>query len=209
MNLPENACPVAYTCIREYTDSLVASDSLIHDLFGGVDDWDVLREESLSRPLEPTTIRLRAFFAVELIYNELLPMQFFAAALTDHQQEWQDLRVDRTVEGMKWLEAKALKSQRGFNARSAIATLKRDEKLIQLGFALAKPAETFEKLARVCDVLAGCLRRDDIKGMTIVGSHLAWSMQNAHQTLAEAERMVRALIGVGTSNPIHAWQREE
>jgi hypothetical protein len=209
MNLPKNACPVAYTCIREYTARLSDSTVLDHSVFGGDDDWDELRQESLSRSLEPKAIRLRAFFAVELIYNELLPMQFFAAALPEHQEEWQGLRVDRTVEGMKWLEAKALKSQRRFNARSAIATLKRDETLIQLGFALAKPAETFEKLARVCDVLAGCLRRDDIKGMTIVGSHLAWSMQNAHQTLVESERMVRALLSVGTSNPIHAWQREE
>ena len=114
-----------------------------------------------------------------------------------------------TFEGMKWLEGRSLKSQRRFNARSTIAVLKRDEKLIQLGFALARPAETFEKLARVCDVLAGCLRRDDIKGMTIVGEHLACSIRNAHQSVVEAERMVRALLSVSTSNPIHAWQREE
>lgn len=213
MNLPENACPVAYTCIREYIN-LSGPNSA--DIWSGVDaglseedTWGDLIQEAKGYALSPETTRLRAFFSVELIYSELLPMQFFAAAMLEHQQEWQSLRVDRTVEGMKGLGETALKAERRFNARSAIAVLKCDPGLVQLGFALAKPAETFGKLAKVCDVLAGCLRRDDIKGMTIVGSHLAWSMINAHKSRLEAEYMMRALLGVSTSNPIYAWQRED
>jgi hypothetical protein len=206
MNLPPDACPIAYVCIREFCDNLDGTQSLIYDNWD--DDWEELKSEACCRKLRPETIRYRAFFAVELIYTELIPMQFFAASLPDLQVEMQNLRVPRTPDGMQELKAKAEKLRKRCGARAVTAKMKGCSTDIQMFFQMSKPSESFEKLTDTCDVLARCLRRGNVNGMTKVGADLAWCMHQAFMPLLDAEQMVRSLLSVTSDNPIHPWQRK-
>lgn len=209
MNLPDDACPIAWPGIRAYR-SHCANFFGGSGLFEGTEeeDWEELLKAARGN-ITPGTVRARAFFVVELIYTELLPLQFMSVSLPDVQRELMDLRFPRTPDGMKAVVEAAAKYKRRFAAREAIARIKKDNRDIQLGFGLAKPVEALGKLAQVCEVVGGCLRRDDLKGMTIVGQTLGWFLVNSSQPPLEAETLVRALLSVDASNPIYPWQREQ
>jgi hypothetical protein len=204
MNIPKNACPVAYVAIREYHISLISTEELTVDLgFGGVseDDWQDLLVEACAHRPTTETIHLRGLFSVELVYSELLPRQLLASSLSEAQRELKELRIDRTPAGMEELKALAERYRRKLGARMAFSSITRE-----LCTGAAKPESTLGRLVRTCDILAGCLRRNDTKGVTLVGEHLAQSLYESPLPLTDVERAFRGILSVSASNPIHPWE---
>lgn len=213
MPIPRFACPVVYTCVRSYLAYVTRLRDLRDpaqvdwSMFGQSDeDWgDILQTSEVGRPT-PETVRLRAFFALELVYNELIPRQLFASSVNLVSEEMRNLRIARTEQGMEKLGELALLYKKRLGARAVIAKLKRDN-TVQLGYTLARPADTFDKLHESCSAMAGCLRRGDLKKVSVVGENLSWSFSNALVPELEVEQIVRTMLTVDATNPIHAWER--
>lgn len=205
MNLPSTACPVTYCALRTYTR--------MHDDDGplGLPDYDhfeeVKREAKVCDP-SPETVRLRAFFALELIYTETLPKVYFAASIEDIQKFLQEIRTPRTVEGLQTLKSRLEQAKKKSAARAALIKLRGDKNPMS-GAMMTNPLVMLDRLVELCDVLTGCLRRDDLKGMTLIGDFLGHSFYEMNEVSMELELIARVLLSINSKNPLHPWEREE
>ena len=202
MTLPTTACPITYTCAREYLDTFTTNIAI------GILDPDgmqeVLGDARVSNPTKETVF-LRGFFVAELVYSDLLPKQCTASGFPEVTKEVKSMDIPRTEKGVLDLREHVEAWRRKVTSRCAIATIKKDFHRGQMQSALAS---TFEYLVQLCETLSGCLRRNDTKNIYTMGCEFAKVLAATNATHMDVELILRALLTVSTSNPIHAWERE-
>ena len=211
MDFPRNACPIVYTCLQKYQK--LSAEGKVAGIFGdaGVylnpwrsEWWQDLEEEAATNRVSEEQTLLRAFFALEVIYSDLLHRQAFIAnadysdVLREH---FCGLKVERSPSGLKELlgHIHAYTNK----AKAAVVTIVIKQ---QPSAHLKSPIRTLEILAHSCEVLSGCLRRNDFKCITLVGEDLAECLAETCIDDSYVEELMKVLLTVGVDNPIHAWE---
>ena len=78
MSTPKLACPITCACLHIIRQSRDTSPALFSIFVGEEDNWGELEEEARTNAPSIESQRLRAFYAIEVIYHELLPQLFFS-----------------------------------------------------------------------------------------------------------------------------------
>jgi hypothetical protein len=212
MDFPRDACPIVYSCLKKY-EELVAQGK-VAGVFGAAGiyfsldraDWylDLLESASTSYVSERQTL-LRAFFAIELMYTDILQRQTIVASsayadkIKDH---FSGLKAARSPSGLEFLQREAEAYVNKAKAAVATAAIKLEPRE-----HMEPPVHTLTMIAHSCSVLAGCMRRGDFKGITLIGEDLAHCMAGAFLEDSAIEDLLSATLSVGPDHPIHAWER--
>lgn len=178
--------------------------------FGSPDTGDL---EEIARTSVPTTstVRIRAFYAVELLYSEVISRQLFAATATSIVvTQFLDTNYPRSSAGLKKLAEDARRLHSRLSAMATVSILKKDRRDASLQSAdiYNNVCLTVNMLLESIDTLTGCLRRDDAAGIGRIGAYLAEAMDKAAYPASEMESHLRTMLRLNLNNAISPWQKK-
>lgn len=214
--MSNNGCPIVLSLLRSVRKK-TEEESLDHLSIGllGDEDWDAL-EESAKEPIGEDTIRLRAFYAFELLYYEILHRMLHTGSFTvtgtlDGVRIGPLPVVERSSSGLTALIASAESLKKRLSAQASISLIKRDRTNASVQWAAINEAAcaVIPWICEAADILLGCLRRGDIQRIGTIGTLLAQGMEAAHYTTSDLELEVRTLLNISKENASAPWQRKK
>jgi len=183
-------------------------DLLLFNILTDDDIWSGIEDlASHSYPNEATQ-HLRAFYAIELMYYQVLPMALWAAGKQAMHAEFSALRFDRSVSGLENLELKLLRARRHIGARRTVMAVKRNKtnNSQQVVALLERPTSILDNCQKAVDTLKRCLRKDEVKGLRQVGELLGNSLLKLAEDPTTISGYLSTMLQVTSENPISPWQ---
>lgn len=207
MQIPIGACPITYE--RVSVQCAAYGNEQDWNLFGCDGDWAGLSAAVMSSCPVPATVRLRAFFAIELMYCSLVPRKITSVeSVAGVREKMHKLRFDRTESGVRQLAALSSAYAKKVAARSTIQAIKGSGALgYQVAPMLSELAASFQDLSVACSALLLYLRDGSIEAAATIGSSLSSILATSTISTLEEEQLLRTLLSVSESNPMHAWER--
>lgn len=222
MNPPYNGCPIVRTVLMNIRGDEGHFDPISTHNW---EDWDELEEEAEQATPSDDTIRLRAFYAIELIYSEVIPRQLFSADVVQPSTlkalvpthtstpgpDYIKKNYPRSCEGLAELSADANRLRGRLAAMTTISVIKKERRDASLQWAdiFDKIRAIVELLQEAVDILCGCLRRRDTKNIIRIGEILYMAMLAANYTSSDTETELRTLLTIHRENAIAPWQKKK
>jgi len=209
MSTPKLACPITCACLHIIRQSRDTSPALFSIFVGEEDNWGELEEEARTNAPSIESQRLRAFYAIEVIYHELLPQLFFSISDPDFQRAFMELRASRSVEGLDDLLGVIQKFKRKTGARRTILKLKgnKADNSQQLAELLQRPNKVLKACESAAEALKKSLRSSNV-GLSVVGSALGHSLVESSETLDNIQNHLVILLTITTRKAVSPWNRQ-
>lgn len=210
MNTPRNGCPIVIKAIATLEEALQWSVG-IFAFDSNVDDLHGLLEEARDQSPDDATLRLRAFYVVELIYSDIIQRKMFSESVGSLDvTTFLRPSYDRSTTGLLQLKDDLTRLRNRLSAESVVRKMKNDRKTSSLQWAkiYESVVEVIDISEGIVNVLEGCLRRDDLRGIASVGHGLARSMLSAHYTISDTEPVLRAILDINKEHALAPWQKK-
>jgi len=208
MSIPKHACPITHACLHIVRQSRDTSPTLFN--FSEEDKWGELEEEASANAPSNESQRLRAFYAIEVIYHELLPQLFFSISDPDFQRAFMELRASRSVEGLDELLGVIHRFKRKTGARRTILKIKgnKNDNSQQLAELLKRPNKVLEACASAVEALKKSLRSDQVRGLSTVGQALANSFIESSESQDSIQGHLTTLLTITAGKAVTPWNRK-
>jgi len=209
MSIPKHACLVTYACLAQVRLAQDTSPTPFN-IFTEEDYWGDLEEQSRTNAPSNESQRLRAFYAIEVIYHDLLPQLFFSISDPEFQRAFMELRASRSVEGLDELLGVIQRFKRKTGARRTILKIKGNKKdnSQQLAELLKRPNKVLEACSSAAEALKKSLRSDQVRGLTTVGQSLASSFIESSESLDNIQGHLVTLLTITTGKAVTPWNRK-
>lgn len=199
MQLPKTACPITYSCAAAFR---AVEDSIFADtLTGSEEDWEDLDEDILDQAnLSDVAIRLRAFYALELVYTKVLGVQAAAPGAALHIAP-----KPRTLAGLEDLRGCLTKLERRYKATQTNNKLKNDK---QLAYANENVSKVLLTLQEMTEVARGMLASGPVKGKVRMGYLLARVFHETYMSDQTVIEYIRPLLRISVEEALHPWDTD-
>jgi hypothetical protein len=199
--MADNGCPVVQAALK-----VIWEQTTTIDPFSCVEstDWDELAEEA-AYPVTDETARLRAFYALELLYDQILPYEMFAVLVP-----LSGTHYAREAGAIAQLMSDLARIEKRLNAQITVAALTKEALSSRMQrIALSeRAAGLLPLIQQVAGILLGCLRRGDVQHLDKVGELLVACMMQARLVVTTIESELRTILTINKENAITPWQKK-
>jgi hypothetical protein len=210
--MPDNGCPLVLSALRAVRKQ--AGDVDPFAVFQNT-DWDAI-EEDARLPVSDETVRLRAFYVLELLYAEILPRALETASSLGTRELWADARpllrtqYKREAGDLAQLAEDLKRLHKRLSAHVTIAAITntRATATMQRAAIFARADALIPTILEAVDILLGCLRRGDIQRISVLGERLLEVAIAALMPAHSIENELRIILTIYKENAITPWQRK-
>lgn len=207
MNIPTEACPIAYPCLLTFRDLSELDPTSIFRSYD--EDWEELEEVARGSNPSPTTQRLRAFYALELVYHDVLPQLFFTASDSQMHSAFLSLRAARSLDGLNDVIKLGEKYKRRASAKRTTVALKDEgrDNSAQVVDLLKKHVIIVDQLVKSAHKLRAVLRVHDSSKLVSIGVGLGRALFQASVSESEVADRIHTITTINQKNAVTPWKQ--
>jgi len=209
MNIPTEACPIAYPCVLSYRELVDKSPSATFRSYD--EEWDEVEEAAKESNPTLETQRLRAFYALELTYHDILPSLFFTAPDSQMHGAFRSMRAARSTRGLDEVIELGEKYKKRASSKRTTVAFKNDgrDNSAQVVDLLKKHVAIVDQLVRSASQLKACLRNSNTPfGLVRVGANLGTAFFQASESDPTVIERVHTIIKINPQNAVTPWKQQ-
>lgn len=208
MNIPTGACPIAYPCLLSYRE--LANTSPLSMFRSNEEEWAEVEDMAADSNPIPETQRLRAFYALELTYHNILPQLFLTASDPRMHGVFLSLRAQRSITGLDELIELSARYKRRASAKRTSVALKDEgrDNSAQVVDLLKRHVTIVDQLVTSASKLRSSLKTHTTASLKVVGANLGRALFEANESESDVINQVHIILTINSRNAVTPWKQQ-